>query len=77
MERGSCRKYKIGIATVTVSLPEWGQGCRHCRLFFRKKYETGVYYCELTGEDLNPRTLDTYIDDVCPIEWADEEDGNG
>ena len=71
MEGLGCNKYKSGVVTVTVNLPEWGQGCKHCQLFFRKNYETGVYRCEITGEELNPRTFDNYVGNECPIEWED------
>ena len=69
MEGEKCLKYKRELIQVTVNLPEWGQGCRHCKLFFRRNQETGVYYCAITGEHLNPRTIDNYPGVLCPIEW--------
>lgn len=72
MEGEKCLKYKSGWIEVTVSLPEWGQGCKYCYLFCRKNSETGGFYCILTGEPINRQLMETEIGLRCPVEWEDE-----
>lgn len=68
---GQCLKYRRGVLTIVMHLPEHRQVCAYCQLGLRQVYER--WECRFTDEIiLSPKTT---IGDRCPVEWEGEEDG--